>query len=112
MAGTRENLNGRLKEGRSKLEIIEDILFVIRNGARKTEIISEANLNSTLLTDYIQYLKDNGLLEIYGPLFKTTSKGEKFLLDYQKMREVLLTEETRKDLFRADNSGNRVKGAV
>ena len=38
-------------------------------------------------------LEDKGLLEISGPLYKTTSKGKEFLQDYQKMREVLRTEE-------------------
>jgi len=91
--GINESFKMRLKERRGKLEIIEDVLFVARNGARKTGIVYKANLNFTRLTGYIQYLEDKDLLEISGPLYKTTSKGKEFLQDYQKMKEVLRTEE-------------------
>lgn len=93
MKGVSESLKTRWKERRGKLEIMEDVLFVARNGARKTEIVYKTNLNFTRLASYVRYLEDKGLLEISGPLFKTTSKGHEFLRDYQKMREVLLTAE-------------------
>ena len=91
--GISESFKMRLKERRGKLEIIEDVLFVARNGARKTEIVDKTNLNFARIASYLQYLEDKGLLEISGPLYKTTSKGKEFLQDYQKMREVLRTEE-------------------
>jgi len=79
----------RSREQRSKLDIMADILFVARNGAIKTEIVYKANLNFTRVKSYLTYLKGRGLLEISGPLYKSTAKGKEFLRDYQQMKEIL-----------------------
>jgi predicted transcriptional regulator len=91
--GVSESLKTRWNERRSKLEIIGEVLSVARNGARKTEIVYRTNLNFTRLASYIQYLEEKKFLETSDHIFKTTSKGEEFLRDYQNMRDVLLTEE-------------------
>ena len=88
-----ESLTKGLKERRGKLEIIEDVLFVAKNGVRKTEIVYKTNLNFARIASYLQYLEEKGLLEISGTFYKTTSKGKKFLRNYQKLKDVLLTEE-------------------
>ncbi|RZN37719.1 MAG: hypothetical protein EFT35_05710 [Methanophagales archaeon ANME-1-THS] len=93
MNAVSERLTPRWKERRGRLEIIEEVLFAAREGARKTEIVYKTNLNFTQLASYIRYLEEKGLLELSGPLFRTTSKGNEFLQDYQKMKEVLRTEE-------------------
>ena len=81
----------RNREQRSKLEIITDILFVARNGAKKTEIVYKANLNFTRVTSYLAYLEGKGLIEHSGALYTSTSRGKEFLRDYQEMKENLLT---------------------
>jgi predicted transcriptional regulator len=91
--GISESLKTRWMERRGKLEIIGEVLSVARNGARKTEIVYKTNLNFTRLASYIQYLEEKKFLETSDHTFKTTAKGEEFLHDYQKMRDVLLTEE-------------------
>jgi predicted transcriptional regulator len=80
----------RSREQRSKLDIMADILFVARNGANKTEIVYKANLNFTRVKSYLTYLENRGLIEISGPLYQSTAKGNEFLRDYQQMKEILL----------------------
>jgi len=77
------------KRQRSKLEILADILLVVGNGATKTEIVYEANLNFQRAQRHLDYLEGKGLLENSGPLYKSTERGKAFLRDYQSMREIL-----------------------
>ncbi len=59
--------------------IIAQILEICQSGARKTRIVCQANLNSTMVNRYLKCLIENGMIEQsrYGSsfLFKTTMKG-------------------------------------
>lgn len=89
--GIRESLKDRFKERRGKLDIMVDILSVTRSGARKTEIVYKANLNFTRIERYLPFLKERGLMVNSGSIYRTTEKGEEFLREYQKMKELLVT---------------------
>ena len=79
------------EEQRGRLEIIADILTVARFGATITEIGYKANLHSTQVKSYIDYLEKKGLLEESGPLYKLSERGKEFLREYQMVKETLLT---------------------
>lgn len=89
--GLKGSLKARFKERRGKLEIMVDVLSTAREGARKTEIVYKANLNFNRAEKYLPFLKEKGLMENSGPVYKTTEKGKEFLRGYQKMTEFLLT---------------------
>jgi predicted transcriptional regulator len=89
--GLRESLKVRFKERRGKIEIMVDILSVARGGARKTEIVYNANLNFTRVDRYIPYLEERDLMVNSGPVYRTTKKGEEFLREYQTMKKLLVT---------------------
>jgi predicted transcriptional regulator len=42
-----------------------------------------------MVGEYLPHLLDKGLIENIGGEYKTTEKGERFLTDYQKMKEML-----------------------
>jgi len=79
------------KNRRGQVEIIADILSAARDGALKTQIVYKANLNFARVKSYLDYLEEKGLLENSGPIYTLTERGKKFLLDYQTMKETLLT---------------------
>jgi len=68
------------------LDICADILRVALDGARKTRIVYQANLNFTILHKYMRRLMENGFLtQIEGPHFITTEKGCQFLEQYRNL---------------------------
>lgn len=87
--GIRKSLKNRFKERRNRLEIMEDILRATRNGARKTEIVHNANLNFTRVNNYISFLTGRELLDNTGPIYTITEKGEEFLQDYDKIKDLI-----------------------
>ncbi len=63
---------------RSKSDIMLDVLNICRNGASKTRIVYKANLNSKIVTPYINLLSRQGLLSIREgsrTLYETTPHG-------------------------------------
>jgi predicted transcriptional regulator len=67
---------------RSNLEISADILRVALHGARKSHIVYQANLNFSIIKDYLKELTSSGLLQCSGPrgnLYTTTEKGVAFI---------------------------------
>jgi predicted transcriptional regulator len=67
---------------RSTFEISADILKVAMGGAKKSHIVYQANLNFTIIKDYLTDLTRSGLLT--GPmngskLYTTTDKGIAFI---------------------------------
>jgi predicted transcriptional regulator len=79
------------KERRDKLEIVADILFVAKGGAKKTEIVYKANLNFNRIELYLPDLEEKGLIGTTAEgIYKTTEKGKEFLYDYKKMKEHLI----------------------
>ena len=87
--GIGNSLKGSLKERRSRMDIIADILSVAGDETKKTHIVYSANLNFARVGEYLQYLEDKGLIENMSRKYKTTEKGEEFLRTYQEMSERL-----------------------
>ena len=77
------------KKRRCRTDIIVDMLLVAGEKAKKTQIVYKADLNFRMLEEYLPHLLDNGFIENRGGEYKTTEKGERFLTDYQKMKEML-----------------------
>ena len=71
---------------RSRLDIIADILRVTGKGAKKTQIMYQANLSYKLLTKYLSEVLDSSLLrfERRKDCYVVTAKGDKFLGNYKE----------------------------
>jgi len=68
---------------RKRLEIIADILSVVKGGARKTRIMYQANLSYKLLTAYLRFVRESGLVSTQGRgEYVLTQKGHEFLDKY------------------------------
>jgi len=69
---------------RNDLDICADILRVAKTGAKKTQIVYQANLNFKIVKKYLQRLIANGMLATYqgGRLYMTTGLGSNFLEQY------------------------------
>jgi len=82
------------KKRRGRLEIASSILKAAKKGARKTQIMYHANLSFTQSSEYINLLIKSGLLEARRRnkkiLYKTTSKGIKFIKNYEELKNLLL----------------------
>jgi len=79
---------------RSKDAIISQILDVCTEGASKTRIVYQSNLNFRTVIPYIDLLIKNGLLEITttknsSVIFTTTPKGAKLLKDFKSIQSVI-----------------------
>jgi len=78
-----------MERKRNKLEVIRDILLVIRsrNGkARPTQILYKSNLSHTMMKEYLEYLiKNKFIKEEYDKnkkLYAITPKGNKYLEEF------------------------------
>ena len=89
MQRTNFRLLNRFKKRRDSIAIIVDILSVAGEKAKKTQIVYKANLNFRMVGEYLPHLLDKGLIENTDGEYKTTEKGEEFLTDYRKMKEML-----------------------
>ena len=71
---------------RRKLDIIADMLLVASNGAKKTQIMYQANLSYRLLTKYLEEVRKAYLLsfERKQRRYIVTSKGQQFLEVYKE----------------------------
>ena len=77
---------------RSNIEITADVLRIAKHGAKKSRIVYKANLNFKLVNAYLIRLKEEGLIAFPSDtdsLFKTTSKGEKYLHQYMKLIDII-----------------------
>ena len=78
---------------RDKLEIISTILNVCIDGANKTKIVYQANLNFKSVSSYLDALIKNGLIDVNetspGTIYKTTEKGLKLIRDFEEVQSVL-----------------------
>lgn len=77
---------------RNRLEIIRDILNVIRNKngrIKPTHILYKSNLSHQMMTEYLQELMmKDFVVESQGKMGKTysvTQKGMKYLTEYSKI---------------------------
>ena len=63
---------------RSKSDIMLEVLNVCRNRVSKTRIVYKANLNFNIVTPYIDFLSEKGLLSISEgsrTFYETTPQG-------------------------------------
>ena len=69
---------------RSRLEIVADILGVVSDGARKTQIMYQANLSYKLLIHYLKDVIDMGLVKMKDEsTYELTEKGFEFLEEFK-----------------------------
>jgi predicted transcriptional regulator len=77
---------------RSKDAIISRVLDICLNGASKTKIVYQANLNFRTVIPYIELLTKNELLESSRNsviLYKTTPKGVRLLEEFKCIQNLL-----------------------
>ena len=74
-----------LGQYRKRLEIVADILSVVKGGAKKTRIMYQANLSYKLLTLYLRFVREAGLVSTEGKgNYDLTQKGHEFLERYKQ----------------------------
>lgn len=79
---------------RNDLDICAEILQVARAGAKKTQIVYQANLNFKIVEKYLKRLTNGGLLQSKGRFYFTTPKGVNFLEQYRVLVEPINGIET------------------
>jgi predicted transcriptional regulator len=73
---------------RSRLEIVADVLSVVSDGARKTQIMYQANLSYKLLIQYLKDVLEAGLVRSDSDdFFRLTRKGVAFLRHFKRYHE-------------------------
>jgi len=70
---------------RSRLQIVADIHFVVKDGAKKTQIMRRVNLSYKLLGRYLTDVMEAGLVR-FGDAnsYTLTPRGRDFLNGYQE----------------------------
>ena len=77
---------------RERIEIISEILNICINGARRTQIVYQANLNFKMIDPYLKFLIKKNLIEIcqgQQVLYKTTEKGINLMRDINRINNIL-----------------------
>jgi predicted transcriptional regulator len=84
-----------VKQRRSKMQVIADILRVIENEGgvtMPTHILYKANLSHKLLKDHLNTLIQKGFVEVAiekdRTLYKITEGGKKFLNEFRKIEKL------------------------
>jgi predicted transcriptional regulator len=74
-----------LSKYRNRIEIIADILDIVKPGARKTQIMYKGNLSYKLLTRYLGEVVGAGLVCVgeKASIYRLTEKGEAFLRHFE-----------------------------
>jgi predicted transcriptional regulator len=78
---------------RSRNEIISQILEICENGASKTKIVYQANLNFNSVNPYLDLLIKNDLIRVTegrAILYDTTPKGIRLLETIKQINDELL----------------------
>jgi len=77
-----------LGQRRTSLQILAEILRIVRPGARKTRIMYQANLSFYMLKKYLDYALKTELVECpeRGGCFFATRKGHEFLEKYERFQ--------------------------
>jgi len=96
--------NGAKRRGRH--DIVFEILKTALSGKVKTHIMYKARLSYAQLNEYLPQLVENGFLENlkikrrkdFKRIFKTTSKGIRFIESFENMRNLWgPSEDSRED---------------
>ena len=70
---------------RNRLQIIAEILEIVRNGAKKTHIMYRANLSYKLVCKYLNDVVECGLARIdKADRYVVAPRGEKFLRRFEE----------------------------
>jgi predicted transcriptional regulator len=77
---------GFLGQHRTSLQILAEILKIVRSGARKTRIMYQANLSFTMLKKYLDYAQKTELVVCpeNSSCYFATPKGHEFLEKYDR----------------------------
>jgi len=78
---------------RSRNEIISQILEICKNGASKTKIVYQANLNFRTVNPYLDLLIKNELIRVNegrAILYNTTPKSKRLLESIKQINDKLL----------------------
>lgn len=84
---------GRFKN-RNRMEIVANLLSIAEPGTLKTHLMYKANLSYVMITEYLFYLQNAGLIQEIvdkngtSKLFQTTSKGLKYLEVYRSLQSI------------------------
>lgn len=79
---------------RSRLEVLSSILEICSGeGASKTRIVYQINLNFKNAGAYLKWLTDKGYLVKEGKMHKITPAGKEMLLDLKEICSILNIEE-------------------
>lgn len=84
---------GLLKERRSTIKLIVDILDAALKGATKTEIVYKSNLNFKQVEKFLDFLIKKDLLSVSSnkrKKYQTTDKGREFIKRYRNIIELIL----------------------
>jgi predicted transcriptional regulator len=76
---------------RNREEIISQILHVCKDGAIKTRVVYQTNLNFKTVEPYLDLLIRNNLLEVQNgekKMYETTQKGENLLHAINQVNEL------------------------
>jgi predicted transcriptional regulator len=75
-----------LGQHRTSLQILAEILKIVRSGARKTKIMYQANLSFAMLKKYLDYAKETDLVICpeNSSCYFATNKGHEFLEKYER----------------------------
>jgi predicted transcriptional regulator len=77
---------------RCREDIFAQILTVCKNGASKTRVVYQANLNFRTVNPYLETLIENKLIEIRqgkNVIYETTQKGASLLETMGRVKEEL-----------------------
>jgi predicted transcriptional regulator len=74
---------------RNKHQIISEILKICRNGANKTRIVYQANLNFRTANPYLKVLIENNLINLDQGKYQTTQEGMNLLERINQVTEKL-----------------------
>ena len=75
---------------RSKNRIISEILNVCLEGANKTRIVYQVNLNFRTVNTYLDLLIKNSMIEVTAAAtktYKTTERGKELLSSYERVKD-------------------------
>ncbi len=77
-----------LTKYRTRLQIIAEILEIVREGAKKTHIMYQANLSYKLLVKYLNEVLECGLVRVNKEdCYVVAPKGKKFLKRFNSYEE-------------------------
>jgi len=77
------------RQKRSKNKIISEILDICLEGANKTRIVYQVNLNFRTVNSYLDMLIKNSMIEVSGDakkIYKTTEKGKELRSNYDRVK--------------------------